>query len=179
MSESNQITEKINQVSQAIESRNQLLELTEESAQSCPFKHQLLSSYPIEDKSSPAKRAIVSLLLYIRENNLRVLSISRSIVKELHDKDPNWPTSKVFSDADYKLFIEIIKGFGIRKITKFANYKPSVFYVDQESPVSTYITEDATGQIKDIFTMNEISRSSFVNDEILQEFEDFLPQSLR
>ncbi len=149
--------------------------ITEMLASEHPFLEQLKSLYEREDDSTPAKRATICILHHIYVKDLTALPISRRITREMHDNDPNWRTNKKFSDDDYKPFLEIIKGFGIRKITNYSNYKPSIFHVDDNCPTSTYFNGDRDEQIKNTFSYCEVTRTSFVNDDTLKEFEEFLP----
>jgi len=169
------ISNKMDQILGSINQSGASPMITELLAGEQPFLKEAKDLYEKEDSSSPARRATVSLIHHIYVKGLTALPISRRIIRETYDNDPNWKTKKPFLDDDYKPFLEIIKGLGIRKITNYSNYKPSIFHVDENCPTSSYFSGDRAEQLKNTFSYCEVTRTSFVNDDTLKEFEKFLP----
>lgn len=132
------ISNRMDQILKTANHSSDLPSITDEMVNKHPFLESLKDLYNQEDDSTPYKRALITLFLKLYVQNLSALPISRRIVREDHDNDPNWKTKKSFSDDNYKPFLELIKGFGIRKITNYSNYKPSIFNVDEACPTHSF-----------------------------------------
>lgn len=171
------LSSRMDQILKTANHSSNLPKITDEMANEHPFLESLRDLYHQEDNSSPSKRALVTTLLKIYTKNVSALPISRRIIREDHNTDPNWKTKKSFDDEDYKPFLELAKGFHIRKITNYSNYKPSIFNVDEDCPVSPFFTGAKDEQLRNLFIYCEVTRTSFVDDATLEEFEQYLPRN--
>lgn len=175
MNTTSTISEQLDQIQKKINVQNLVPKIDPSSFEEFPFNSQLKSSYDIEDENSPARRATITLLNHIAARQLSVLPISRSIISYLHDTDPNWKTIKPFLDSDYKTFLNVIRAYGIRKITRYSNYKASLFFVDDRCPAHQYLSRDNKTQLCDTFAHFEISKDNFVDNATYEEFKNNLP----
>lgn len=174
MSTTSTISDQLDQIQQTINTQTMVPQIDPTSFKEFPFNEQLSSSYEIEDQNAPARRATITLFNHIAARNLNVLPVSRSIISKLHDTDPNWKTKKPFLDSDYKTFLNVIRAYGIRKITRYSNYKASLFFVDERCPAHQYLSGDNSTQLRDTFALYEISKDNFVDITTFEEFKKHL-----